>query len=520
MNAVSSLATTSEVPFVDLGRHHGRDRRRAPVARSTGALRRGLRPRAPRSTRFEAEFAAFCGTRHCVGVGSGTAALTLAFLAAGDRAGRRGDRPRPHLHRHARSASSTPARSPRFCDVDDDTGLIDLRSAAEVLSTPNGGDDPGPPLRAGSATWTQLQALRRQHGLLVVEDAAQAHGARWERRPRRLARARRRVQLLPEQEPRGARRRRRDLHGRRCDRRAQPQAAQSRPAAQGRASRGRLQRAARRPPGGDAAGQAAASSMPATPSAGARLRLYRELLAGRAAARSPRIRAARCVYHLFPVRVADRDAVRASTRPERASATGVHYWPAVHRQPPFAAPRERTVAVTTSSAAVRWSEEELSLPMFAELTPDGGRCRVTDAMRGRARRRTTMTRARRPGRASRRSTFGSRRPRLLGAEPAARAGRDARGAGEVDLRPRRAASCERLRAAAIPARRRTTDVDRLLEDPEVDAIVIATPGLHPLRPRLRALGRRQAHLRREAARPLGASWPASSCAARVATRLR
>ena len=60
---------------------------------------------------FEAEFAAYCGVRHCVGVGSGTAALTLALLAAGIRAATRSSSPRTRSSRQ-RSASSTRARSP------------------------------------------------------------------------------------------------------------------------------------------------------------------------------------------------------------------------------------------------------------------------------------------------------------------------------------------------------------------------------------------------------------------------
>jgi dTDP-4-amino-4,6-dideoxygalactose transaminase len=62
--------------------------------------------------------------------------------------------------------------------------------------------------------------------------------------------------------------------------------------------------------------------------------------------------------------------------------TGVHYWPAVHRQPPFAAhgPRDRNGhGPTYLGTAVRWSEEELSLPMFAELTP-AEVTRVTEAI--------------------------------------------------------------------------------------------------------------------------------------------
>jgi dTDP-4-amino-4,6-dideoxygalactose transaminase len=71
-----------------------------------------------------------------------------------------------------------------------------------------------------------------------------------------------------------------------------------------------------------------------------------------------------CVYHLFPVRVDGRDEVRARLG-ARGIGTGVHYWPAVHNQPPFARCHRAEL-----SRAEQWSEQELSLPMFAELTED------------------------------------------------------------------------------------------------------------------------------------------------------
>ncbi len=48
-------------------------------------------------------------------------------------------------------------------------------------------------------------------------------------------------------------------------------------------------------------------------------------------------------------------------------ATGVHYWPALHRQPPLAALHGDR---SEPARAVAWSEQELSLPMFPELTDE------------------------------------------------------------------------------------------------------------------------------------------------------
>jgi dTDP-4-amino-4,6-dideoxygalactose transaminase len=70
-----------------------------------------------------------------------------------------------------------------------------------------------------------------------------------------------------------------------------------------------------------------------------------------------------CVYHLFPVRLAERDQVRRRLE-QRGIATGIHYWPALHRQPPLT-PTPRGGSL---ERALAWSEEELSLPIFPELT--------------------------------------------------------------------------------------------------------------------------------------------------------
>ena len=82
-----------------------------------------------------------------------------------------------------------------------------------------------------------------------------------------------------------------------------------------------------------------------------------------------------CVYHLFPVRIANRDAVLAGLR-SAGIAAGVHYDPPLHVQPPLIGHRIAHVGV---GASEEWSDEELSLPMFAELTVEEVR-RVADAL--------------------------------------------------------------------------------------------------------------------------------------------
>ena len=104
----------------------------------------------------------------------------------------------------------------------------------------------------------------RRHGLSVLEDAAQAHGASLRAAASGSLGRRRGLQLLSEQEPRGAGRRWGDLHGRRGARRASRELA-TWASEQGGAPRRRHERAPRRPPGGAAAGQAPATSTTGTP---------------------------------------------------------------------------------------------------------------------------------------------------------------------------------------------------------------------------------------------------------------
>ena len=90
---------------------------------------------------------------------------------------------------------------------------------------------------------------------------------------------------------------------------------------------------------------------------------YRELLPSWL--RTPGSDGASSVHHLMPVRCEDRDGLRDHL----ASAgieTGIHYSPALHRQPALAGVRSEG----SLPAASAWAEEELSLPIFPELRED------------------------------------------------------------------------------------------------------------------------------------------------------
>src|SRR5262245_38218003 len=129
---------------------------------------------------FEAEFAAYCGVRHCVGVGNGLDALTLLLRAAGVGPGAEVIVP-GHTFIATWLAVSATGAVPVPVDVDWSSRNLDpVRLAAAVtartvaiLAAPPHGNPAGTEARS---------AVARRYDLLVFEDAAQAHGARYQGR--------------------------------------------------------------------------------------------------------------------------------------------------------------------------------------------------------------------------------------------------------------------------------------------------------------------------------------------------
>src|SRR5512147_383528 len=77
---------SNKIPFLDLiTPHQLMEDEFVGVFRD--ALKTGQFIGGPMVEEFEREFAAFCGTKYCIGVGSGTDALRFALIAAGVRAG-------------------------------------------------------------------------------------------------------------------------------------------------------------------------------------------------------------------------------------------------------------------------------------------------------------------------------------------------------------------------------------------------------------------------------------------------
>ena len=126
---------------------------------------------------FEAEYAAWCGVRHAIAVANGTVALELALRALGVGAG---DEvvvtPRTFLA--SVSCVIAVGARPVFADVDPDSGNISAETIAEVL-TPRSRAVICVHLAGWPCDMDPIMDLAAQHDLKVIEDCAQAHGARY-----------------------------------------------------------------------------------------------------------------------------------------------------------------------------------------------------------------------------------------------------------------------------------------------------------------------------------------------------
>ena len=139
---------TRRVPVVDLAPPSAVARARAVRRGRSRSCGRARTCSVPSSHAFEAEFAAFTGRRHAVGVASGTDALRLALVALGHRPRRRGARSRVHRGAHGRGGvrggghARVRRRRPRHRDASTS------RPRAAAVTERTRAVDPGAPVRA------------------------------------------------------------------------------------------------------------------------------------------------------------------------------------------------------------------------------------------------------------------------------------------------------------------------------------------------------------------------------------
>jgi dTDP-3-amino-3,4,6-trideoxy-alpha-D-glucose transaminase len=345
----------TEVPFVDLSRVH------EPLAGRfgealTGLLERGDFILGGALADFEQAFSRFTGSAACVGIGSGTAALQLATEALGIGPG---DEVIVPAHTYIASALGPlhAGATPIFCDVDESSGLIDLDSAAQAVG-PRTAAVLAVDLYGQACDGDALAAFAGAHGLALIEDAAQAHGASWRGRPCGSLGSVTAFSFYPSK----------NLGAlgdggaiTTSDEEVAERARALRHLGQRRKGVHELAGYNERLDTFQAAILAIKLERLEAENASRRAiaERYRERLP--AAARAlPRRESSVDVHHLFPVRLRDRSAAAAALA-ERGIDSGLHYSPAVHQQPPFAG-TERRVPLPHAEA---WAEQELSLPIFA-----------------------------------------------------------------------------------------------------------------------------------------------------------
>lgn len=165
-----------KVPFQNLQAQH--ESMREDILRVVGdVIDAGAFAGGPFVEGFERDFAAYCGTRHAMAVGSGTDALWLALVAAGVEAGDEVITVPMSFIATAEAISFSGAR-PVFVDIDPDTYTMDP-VALEKAITPLTKAVMPVHLFGQPADMNPILAIAAKHGLRVIEDAAQAHGAEY-----------------------------------------------------------------------------------------------------------------------------------------------------------------------------------------------------------------------------------------------------------------------------------------------------------------------------------------------------
>jgi len=180
------------IPFLDLITPH-REMEDDFVAVFRDALRSGQFIGGPSVEKFEQEFASFCGTKHCIGVGSGTDALRFALIAAGIKLGDMVVTV-PNTFIATTEAISQTGAVPEFIDIDEKTYNMDPGRLGEFLAK-ECREDAGRTVHIESgrivaavipvhlygqmADMDRIIELAERYRLVVIEDACQAHGAEY-----------------------------------------------------------------------------------------------------------------------------------------------------------------------------------------------------------------------------------------------------------------------------------------------------------------------------------------------------
>ena len=359
------------IPLVDLQAQHERIRDEVEAA-ALRVLRSGRYASGPEVEAFEQEFARYCGTAHAAGVNSGTSALQVALTAAGVGAGDEVITV-PFTFVATVEAIRQTGADVRFVDVEPCSLTMDPAALEQAVARRTRAIVPVH-LYGQPADMDPILEVARRHRLIVVEDAAQAHGARYRQRrtgglgnvgcfsfyPTKNLSAAGEGGIVVTDDPeldRAARRLRSWGAADVCGRGA-PGGNYRMDELQAAILRVKLQHL----DGWTRARQAVA-------------RRYDALLAG--VVETPAVMPyAAHAYNVYAIRSPRRDAIRDALRAAGVEAA-VHYPVPIHLQPPYADLGYGSGAFEQAERAAR---EVLSLPIYPELSEDGLRA-VVNAVR-------------------------------------------------------------------------------------------------------------------------------------------
>lgn len=171
--------TPATVPFLDLKAHH------APLLPEINAaiqrvIEAGAFAGGPFVADFEVDFAAYCQVGNAIGVGNGTEAIWLPLLALGVG---HGDEviTVPSTFMATAEAISHAGATPVFVDIDESTSTMDP-SRIEAAITPRTKAIIPVHLYGQMADMDSILEIAKRHNLFVIEDSAQAHGAEYKGR--------------------------------------------------------------------------------------------------------------------------------------------------------------------------------------------------------------------------------------------------------------------------------------------------------------------------------------------------
>jgi dTDP-4-amino-4,6-dideoxygalactose transaminase len=360
------------VPFLDLKAQYHSIKEEVQVAMS-GVLESSQFVLGEEVGAFEREFSAYCGgVKHGIGVNSGTSALHLALLAAGIG---QGDEviTVPFTFIATVSAVDYTGARPVFVDVDPKSRTMDPNQVEAAITSRTKAILPVH-IHGQPADMDPILEIARRRNLLVIEDAAQAHGAEYKGRrcgslgdmacfsfyPGKNLGAYGESGIVLTNNDQYARKIRmlRDWGQEKKYQHALKGFNYRMEGLQGAVLRVKLRHLeawteARR----------------------AHAREYAEALAECDVSIPGEMPGTRHVYHVYGIRVAQRDEVQQALH-QQGIQTAIHYPVPVHLQPAFAELRYKTGNFPHSEAI---AAEELSLPMYAELASDAI-LRVTEAM--------------------------------------------------------------------------------------------------------------------------------------------